>query len=101
MSVLEWFRELDISGCELRRQRVRIRNVDIGVPSSPRLPPVVWEGIHTDILEHDHRATPAHDAEEDIVGRPLKEDLEPKPVAIEGKGSRHVSHDEERRDAGN
>lgn len=101
MRVLEWLRELDISRCKLSRQRVRIRNEKISVPASCRLPPVVWEWIYTDVLEHDHCATPAHDTKEEIVSKSLKGDLEPKPVAIERKCSRRVLHNEEGRDAGN
>src|SRR6266404_3830177 len=101
MSIFEWFREFDISRCKLSRQRVRIRNVKVSVPASSRLPPVVWERIHTDTLEHDHCATAAYDAKKGIVGRLLKSDLKPKPVAIERKCSRRVLDNEERRDAGN
>lgn len=77
MSILEWLREVDISRCELSRQRVRIRNQEISVPASCRLPPVVWEWIYTDTLEQDHGATPAHDAKEEIVAKSLKGDLKP------------------------
>src|SRR5262249_21111867 len=52
-------------------------------------------------LEHDHCATAAHDAEEEIVAKSLKGNLKPKSVAIERKCLRRVFHNEERRDAGN
>lgn len=55
------------------------------------LPSVVGEWIDTDILEHDHGATPTHDAEAGIVDRFLKGDFKPKPVAIERECSRRAS----------
>src|SRR5437763_6245416 len=80
MSILEWFREFDISRRKLSVQRLRIRNIEISVPASCRVPPIVREWIYLDTLEHDHCATAAHNAKEKIVARYLKGDLKAKPV---------------------
>ena len=47
------------------------------------------------VLEHDHRATPAHDAKEWIVSGLLKGDLKSKLVATKRECCRCVMHDEE------
>ena len=95
MSVLEWFRKLDIARRKFGRQRIRIRNVKVSVPTCRWLSLVVREWIYTDALEHDHRATPAHDAKEWIVSGLLKGDLKSKLVAIKRECCRGVMHDEE------
>jgi hypothetical protein len=50
MRVLERLGEFDIAGRELRRQGVRIGNVEVGVPACLRLPPTVGERIDTNAL---------------------------------------------------
>lgn len=95
MSVFEWFRKLDTTRRKFGRQRIRIRNVKVSVPTCRGFSLVVREWIYTDDLEHDHCATPAYDAKEWIVSGLLKSDLKSKPVAIKRECCRCVMHDEE------
>src|SRR5258707_3265319 len=99
MCVFEWFRKLDMARRKFGRQRIRIRNVKVSVPTCRGLSIVVREWIYTDVLEHDHRAAPAHDAKERIVSGLLKGDLKSKLVAIKRKCCGSVMHDEEGGDA--
>src|SRR5262245_41131031 len=98
--ILERLRELDISRCILSSQRIRIRNIQVSVPASCRLPPAVWEWIDANVLEKTHRPAAPHDAEEEVVAKACEHDLKAKAVAIERERSRDVSHDEERRATG-
>ena len=62
---------------------------------------VVRHWIDPDVLQHDRRRTPPDNAEEDVVTRPLKRDVEPETVAIERQRGGDILYDEERRNAGN
>ena len=103
--VTESAKELHAPRRVFLRQRVRIGNVDVGVPSRPAFPDVarvVGRGIHSNVLEHDHRGAALDDAEEEIVRLgPLKGDLEAEPVAIERERLRDAPDDEEGRDGRN
>jgi hypothetical protein len=57
----ERLRKGDIAGRELRRQRIRIRHIEVGIPSRSRVALAVGKRFDPDILDHDHRAGPAHD----------------------------------------
>src|SRR5262245_11208622 len=102
--VRQWHEELDIARSEFGRQLVRIRDGNERIPASDTLLDVsrvvrLWS--HANVLEQDLRPAPANDAEEDVVRlRPLEGDLESKPVSVERERCRYVTHDEERRDAG-
>src|SRR5262249_44174939 len=98
--VLQRRGERDVARSELGRERIGIRNVEVRVPASTRLALAVRQRSHADVLEQDHRAASANDAEERIVGRSLEHDLEPEPVAVERERRPQRAHDEERRDAG-
>src|SRR5258705_7139992 len=84
--VLEWLGKLDVARQEFCCQRVRIGDVEVSVPARPaflNVSLVVRQGFYTHILDHDHRATPLHNAEKDVVRvGALKRDLEPETVAI-------------------
>src|SRR5690349_21048447 len=93
-----------MSRCKIRRERVRIRNMKVGVPTGPAfldVSLVVRQWIYANVLEHDHRGTPLDNSEEDVVRvGPLKRDFEPETVAIKRQRGGDIFDDEERRDAG-
>src|SRR5262245_45313420 len=101
IGIFERFEKLDIAHRELCRQRVRIRDMEVGVPAGDALfdvSRVVWHRIDADVLEHDHRSAASYNAEEDVVRfGPLKRDVEPETVAIKSQGGGDIAHDEERR----
>ena len=101
----EWSKKLDIARRELRRQCIRIWDVNISVPAGNALfdiSRVVRHWIDADVLEHDHRRTTLDNAEEDVVRfGPLKRDVEPEQVAIKRQRGGDTPNDEERRNAGN
>src|SRR6187431_1557885 len=76
LAVFKGSKKLDITRQEFCRQCVGIRNIKIGVPAGNALfdiPCVVRDGIHTNVLQNDHRRTSLHNAEEDVVvSRSLK-----------------------------
>ena len=90
IGIFEWFGKLDMARRELRRQRVRIGDIEVGVPAGDAfldVSRVVRHGIDADVLEHDHRRAAPDNAEEDIVRfGPLKRDVEPETVTIERQG---------------
>src|SRR2546423_10785963 len=100
MGVFEWFGKLDIARREFCRQRVRIGDIQVRVPTRLRFSYMVRKRIDTNGLEHDHRAAALDNAEEDVVSGPLKRDLEPETVAIERERGGDIPDDEERRNAG-
>jgi hypothetical protein len=61
---------------------------------------VVWQRIHPYSLDHDHRASAAHDPEKGVLLGLLVCDLESKRFAIEGKRCRCVLDYEEWRNTG-
>ena len=90
---------------ELRRQRVRIRDFEISVPTEGRLAAVVRDRIDNDLLavhdlaerlEHDRCPISADDSEELVVsGWAAERDFKTQHIAIEGQCRRHVCDDKE------
>src|SRR5437667_2841346 len=76
MRVLEWLGKLDIARSKFGRERIRIRDIQVSVPAGCRVSLAVRQWSDLNGLEHEHRTASANDAEEDIVRRPLKGDLE-------------------------
>src|SRR5436190_1195060 len=72
----------------------------VRVPAGDALPDVsrvVRKRIDAYVLEHNHRAAPLDDAEEDVIrSRPLKGDVEPEAVAVERQRGGDIPDDEER-----
>src|SRR5204862_7055057 len=104
IGIFEWFGKLDIARRELCRQRVRIRDIEVGVPAGDAffdVSCVVRYWIDTDALEHDHRSAALDNAKEDVVRfGSLKRDSEPETVTIKREGDGDIVHNEERRNAG-
>src|SRR3954452_15488654 len=68
IGIVEWFGKLDIARRELCRQRVRIGNIQVGVPAGDALfdvSCVVRHWIDADGLEQDHRTAALDNAKED------------------------------------
>src|SRR5262249_40779415 len=83
--VVQRLEERDAPRSEFRRERIRIRHIDVGIPprdSVPDVARVVGYRRDVDSLEHEHRPAALDDAEEDVGGlRPLERDLEAQAIA--------------------
>src|ERR1700752_677433 len=98
--------ETNATRSELRRQRVRIRDLEISIPTAGWLTVVVWDRFDDDLstvrnltqrLEHDHRPITADNAEEFVVRcRASKRNFKPQHIAIERKRCRNIGDDKER-----
>src|SRR5215469_10722552 len=68
--IFEWLEKLNIARRELRRQRIGIGDLEVGVPAGDTfldVSRVVRHWIYSDVLEHDHRGTALDNAKEDVV----------------------------------
>ena len=103
VGIFEWLGKLDIARRELCCQRVRIGDMEVGVPAGDAfldVTRVVRPRIDAYCLEHDHRASALNNAEEEVVRfGPLKRDVEAETVAIKRQRGGNMVHDEERRNA--
>src|SRR5687768_15418472 len=103
--VSQRLRKLYVARREFCCERVRIGDVEVGVPAGAAffaISLVVRQWVYTDVLEHDHRGPPLDNAKKDVVRvGPMKRDVEPETVAIERQRGGDIPDDEEWRDAGN
>jgi hypothetical protein len=99
LSIFEWLAKLDITRSKLGRQRVRLGDGNESVPASDALlniSRVVRHWRYANGFEQDLSATPANDAEEDVVrSRPLESDLKAKPITVERQRRRNIVYDQE------
>lgn len=77
------------------RQRIRLRHIEVSIPSGLRLTLAVGNRFYPDRLDHDHRPIAAHNCEEWVVRGLLKGDLTLEDIAIERECDRNVFHDKE------
>src|SRR5258705_799083 len=85
---------------ELVEERVGVQGVDVGVPTSPFVPGVVWPWKHVgqDHLEHDADAVAAHSGVVRVVGWTLEVELKAKALDVVGDRDLQGFHDEKRPD---
>src|ERR1043166_1098263 len=109
-SVREWYGETNAARCEFPGQRVRIRHLQVSIPTKRRFTAVVRDRFDGDLfavgdcaerLEHDHRPTTADNPEKLVVRRWSPEcNVKTQHIAIKGEGCRDVGDNKERGDAG-
>src|SRR5262245_41470584 len=83
---------------ELGKERIGVRRVDVGIPTRPFMPSVVWTRKHvgTDGLEHDADPVPAHSGIERAAVWTLEVELEAEALAVVSNRGLQILHDEER-----
>ena len=98
------FGKLHIARQKFCCQRVRIGDMEIGVPPGDALFDVTRVARHwidADVLEHDHRSSALNNAEEDVVRfGSLKRDVEAETVAVKRQCRWDILDDEEWRNTG-
>jgi len=86
IGIFKWLGKLDIARRELCRRRVRVGDIEVGVPAGDAfldVSRVVRHWSYADVLEHDHRSAAPDNPKEDVVGfGPLKRNVKPETVAI-------------------
>jgi hypothetical protein len=96
--------KLDIARQKLCCQRVRVGDIEVGIPAGDTffdVSCVVQHWIDTDGLKHDHRGATSDNAKENSIRLgPFKRDFEPEMVTIKRQRGGDMIHNEERRNAG-
>ena len=92
-------KKLDIARREFCGQCIRIRNMNVCVPTGNAffdIPSVVRHGLYTDFFYNDHRSPSLDNAEENVlVTGPLECDIEAETIAVKRQCDGDISDDKE------